>query len=462
MPALSNLSFETEGAAPGFADGWTHKIRSRSWRLLGFGPTPTVAAIQAPNDLSAASWFAVNATVATNVATDPDGGSTADRLTEDGTNASHYIEASWGGVGEDLVSGQRYGLAAFLKKEASNYAGLALLEGANASYAIFDLGPARVPTLVKPGNISKISASITDVGNGWFLCEIFVKAATDITGVKPAVLLSSDGVAISYAGAGRTMLVWGVAFFDVPREAFEAYERGWANDSYLTALVVPTSASPATFQTSFVDPNGFENFESAWANYPFLTILSSAASASFDEDGTPETVEDFEELWNNAGFATTLSGQVAASFDQDVGAENFEDFEDGWLTSPFITVLTAPTLAQWNGDLAETRDGFETVQRDKIFTADATTDTLTSAAHGLTVFNRGFVLRPTGAGTSIPGGLNETIVYWVVTVAANTFQLSLTSGGAAVNFTDNGVGQQVFGGDPARFWIEEDYNATLE
>lgn len=68
------------------------------------------------------------------------------------------------------------------------------------------------------------------------------------------------------------------------------------------------------------------------------------------------------------------------------------------------------------------------------FTADHATDTLTSAAHGLANGDR-VVLSGT-----LPTGLLTTRYYYVVSTATNTFKLSLTSGGSAIDFSSNGSG----------------------
>lgn len=66
-----------------------------------------------------------------------------------------------------------------------------------------------------------------------------------------------------------------------------------------------------------------------------------------------------------------------------------------------------------------------------VSTLDIALDTVTFVAHGLT--NGTIVtLDTTGA---LPTGLFNYIQYFVVNATANTFQLSLTSGGSAINFT---------------------------
>ena len=73
---------------------------------------------------------------------------------------------------------------------------------------------------------------------------------------------------------------------------------------------------------------------------------------------------------------------------------------------------------------------------DSIFTANASTDTITCTAHGLSNGDRVLVY---SFGT-LPGGLAEFTDYYVINSATNTFKVSLTNGGSAVNITSAGSG----------------------
>lgn len=75
------------------------------------------------------------------------------------------------------------------------------------------------------------------------------------------------------------------------------------------------------------------------------------------------------------------------------------------------------------------------------FTAAASTDTFTSYAHGLSNTNR-VMLVSIGAG--LPAGVAEETIYFVVNSATDTFQLSATEGGAAINLTADGEGVVVY------------------
>ncbi len=84
-----------------------------------------------------------------------------------------------------------------------------------------------------------------------------------------------------------------------------------------------------------------------------------------------------------------------------------------------------------------------------VFTADSTTDTATATAHGMV---NGTPVCVVNTGGSLPGGLIIKTVYYVVNKTSNTFQLSLTAGGSAVDITSNGTGvQTVYAGCGVRF-----------
>ncbi len=68
--------------------------------------------------------------------------------------------------------------------------------------------------------------------------------------------------------------------------------------------------------------------------------------------------------------------------------------------------------------------------------AGLTSESITSAAHGLIDDNR--VMVSNVYAESLPGGLTEGVIYFVVSATTDTFKVSLTSGGGAVNITSVG------------------------
>ena len=84
--------------------------------------------------------------------------------------------------------------------------------------------------------------------------------------------------------------------------------------------------------------------------------------------------------------------------------------------------------------------GIEFIVQDiQDFTATNATNILTSAGHTLT---NGDQIKLTGG--DLPNGLNATTKYYVIGASGNNFQVSTSSGGAAVTFSDDGSGSRTF------------------
>lgn len=78
----------------------------------------------------------------------------------------------------------------------------------------------------------------------------------------------------------------------------------------------------------------------------------------------------------------------------------------------------------------------------KTFTADNTTEILTSTAHGFTDGEGPYVV--SNSGGALPAGLSATTLYWVSVIDADTYTLNTGRSDARVpvTFTDNGTGTQ--------------------
>lgn len=98
----------------------------------------------------------------------------------------------------------------------------------------------------------------------------------------------------------------------------------------------------------------------------------------------------------------------------------------GFLT--YWTALTGNSGTQYRGwaPINGSVKGFGTISA-----ADLTANTITSNAHGLVNTDR--VLFCNVFAETIPGGLIEGAAYFVVGATTDTFQVALTSGGAAVD-----------------------------
>lgn len=120
--------------------------------------------------------------------------------------------------------------------------------------------------------------------------------------------------------------------------------------------------------------------------------------------------------WAAASAGTQANGTTALTFDVPAGT-----------TVQFLGLWGALTTGTFYGYA-----GIGTTLKYGVATTDATADTVLSKGHGLVNTDRVFLI---DAAETLPAGLSEGTVYYVVGSATDTFQLSLTSGGAAVDIT---------------------------
>lgn len=92
------------------------------------------------------------------------------------------------------------------------------------------------------------------------------------------------------------------------------------------------------------------------------------------------------------------------------------------------TAITGGTFMWWGPINGGATNG--------VGTAAATGDVITSYAHGCANNDRVF-FRPGPDGT-LPAGLSATVIYFVINANTNSYQVSLTQGGAAVDITADG------------------------
>lgn len=120
---------------------------------------------------------------------------------------------------------------------------------------------------------------------------------------------------------------------------------------------------------------------------------------------------------------------------------------EGWDASSALANMSARRAVQLKNwfpkpDMIEMRKGFDSyathVGSDPrtISSIDTGTETFTSASHGKA---NGTAVR-FHATTTLPGGISAATTYYIINTATNTFQVSATVGGSAVNITSSGSG----------------------
>lgn len=230
----------------------------------------------------------------------------------------------------------------------------------------------------------------------------------------------------------------------------ESFEAEWIVGDYLFEFDPLVDLVAPIFDDAIGAGETYEDFEEGWSlNHGYSFEMGSTEAATFDALLTPESIEDFEEGWSsNHLYDFAMGSTTAAMF--DTGSEAVEDFEEGWFSGAYQTVMGATTTAMFDAGGQAVED-FEGVFGPIVpSTIDYGTSTFTYVGHGLTNTNVVRV-RPSEGGGLMPIPLQEDTNYYIVGSTANTFQLSGTSGGAAIVLTAAGVGIALYR-NPAFYW----------
>jgi len=192
-------------------------------------------------------WTLSNVTAAGNDITAPDGTTTADKLTDssDGSSVIHRARASI-----SIPADTKHTLAVFAKKGTTAFFQLALIQTSNSKTAsvVFDLENGVVGQELSTGGENAVvhDSSITDVGNGWFLCQMTAELNSNanqyqITLATQATGNSNTLLQVSYNGDGtRNAYFWGAHLYrsDKPMQNNPAQ-----SDANLATYVPTTSAA---------------------------------------------------------------------------------------------------------------------------------------------------------------------------------------------------------------------------
>jgi hypothetical protein len=113
----------------------------------------------------------------------------------------------------------------------------------------------------------------------------------------------------------------------------------------------------------------------------------------------------------------------------------------GTLTIEIPAATTVTHLGYWSALTGGTHYGHSPVNATVdgyglVGTNGVTIDSATALGHGL-VDGRRVAFLPC-AGDALPGGISTAVLYYVVAAGTDTFSISLTSGGAAVDLTSPG------------------------
>ena len=197
-------------------------------------------------------WSKIQSSVSDNVTTDPDGGSTADKLIDSVDSGAHYIYKP-----VLFAEDNYYTFSVYAKAADYDYVAL---KGATAAFnandwAVFDLNSGSANLCSSAS--STASASISDEGSGWYRCSLTCYCLT--TALSYAyVLLSDDGSLSDYffTGDGTSgVYIWGAqVVIGSTLTDYEVTTSDWKNyyePSDDLAFVLQTA--PATYRAFAVE-----------------------------------------------------------------------------------------------------------------------------------------------------------------------------------------------------------------
>jgi hypothetical protein len=140
-----------------------------------------------------ANWNKYQSTINTNATVDPNGNLTADKIVSSATTSEHYVLQNINATG-----GTVYSTSVYLKAGEYTWAKVASNISGSAVGAFFNLSTGVVGTID-----SGVTASIQNIGNGWYRCTITSTAGT--SGLKYFVIWpTNSGSAIVYTGDGTS------------------------------------------------------------------------------------------------------------------------------------------------------------------------------------------------------------------------------------------------------------------
>ena len=231
--------------------------------------------IEYSNDYADAYWTVkANSSISSNAIISPDGNLNADKLVENTSSSTHYINKN----SFVLISGVDYTYSVFAKAGERSSFWLRTINGVGDAY--FDLSNGTIT--------SGVGGFIEDYGNGWYRCSVS-GTSTSTTG-NPYIYLVKSGTTTNYLGDGTSGLyIYG---FQVEQGNISSY--------------IPTSGSQVTRNQDLCTNGG------SLASINSTEGVLYAEIAALANDGTYRRIALSDNTSSNAIFIgyTATSNQI--------------------------------------------------------------------------------------------------------------------------------------------------------
>jgi hypothetical protein len=298
----------------------------------------------------ATTWTVTGATVSTNATTAPSGTTTADKLQEDTSTGSHLVTQNI------TFTAASHTASIFAKKAERDWIRVLFFDGANTFSAFFNLNTGTVGTITGAG----ATASIQNVGNGWYRCAVTATASAGSGSFAPRVALADNNS--SYAGStGSGIFIWGAQI-----------EAGAFPTSY-----IPTTTTALTRSADVASVNTLSPWYNASAGTLFaesqqLAVQTASVfprTAQIDDGSNNNLITTIWRTDTNRFYGTVTTGGVTQA---DIGTNgvtqtNVNKIALAYATNDFAASTNGGTPSTDNTGTVPT--GLTTLRLGSAFTA---------------------------------------------------------------------------------------------
>jgi hypothetical protein len=165
-----------------------------------------------------ADWFKTNLTITANATTSPDGTQNADLLDDGTASATQH----WIYQGPAFSNSIAYTISFYAKYVSRKYMAVNIFNGSTSQYVTYDIQNGSVF-----GSTGDVTASMTNVGNGWYRV-VYTRTMASSGSPNFRIALADDTGDVTYTGSNKQVYMWGAQL--------EA-------SSYPTSYIPTTSAS---------------------------------------------------------------------------------------------------------------------------------------------------------------------------------------------------------------------------
>jgi hypothetical protein len=195
------------------AEFYIDNVSVREMPVIKWGPHNVVTFSE---EFDNANWTKTGTSISENTAVAPNSTQTADKLVEGTSSGNKYTSGS--GSAFAVTAGMKVTVSCFIKAGERTWCALGISKTSGQPYtggaftdrsAYFNLSTGAAGTV----GSSLSSSSITDVGNGWYLCSITGTAVASGS-IAPFITIALGDVNASYTGDGSSgIYLWGAHLY---------------------------------------------------------------------------------------------------------------------------------------------------------------------------------------------------------------------------------------------------------